>query len=117
MIRRPVFEDAMLRLSGQGFKILPDLLASSPRSLKVRELPYEFRQRRFGESKLDTLIAWEYAMLIADNLIGRIVPCASLSSPSSAALESAYISLRSGRRCGSPDSLSHRPKPRRLSRR
>ena len=74
MLRREVLEEALWRLSGQGFKILLDILASSPQSLRLRELPYEFRERQRGESKLDTLAAWEYMMLIADKLIGHIVP-------------------------------------------
>jgi dolichol-phosphate mannosyltransferase len=40
----------------------------------VRELPFEFRERRYGQSKLDVLVAWEYGMLLADKLIGHIVP-------------------------------------------
>jgi dolichol-phosphate mannosyltransferase len=74
MCRREVFEQAMRRMSGQGFKVLLDLLASSPEPVRVRELPYSFRQRLHGESKLDTMIAWEFAMLLADKLIGHIVP-------------------------------------------
>ena len=74
MLRRDVLEEALRRLSGQGFKILLDILASSPRSLRIRELPYNFRERQHGESKLDTLVAWEYMMLIVDKLIGHIVP-------------------------------------------
>jgi len=74
MCRRDVFESAVRRLSGQGFKILLDLLASSPRPLRVRELPFEFRTRRHGESKLDTLVAWEYLALLADKLTGHVVP-------------------------------------------
>jgi dolichol-phosphate mannosyltransferase len=74
MLRRPVFEAAGRRLSGQGFKILLDLLASSPRSLRIKELPYQFRERRFGESKLDALVGWEFVMLVVDKLIGHIVP-------------------------------------------
>jgi dolichol-phosphate mannosyltransferase len=74
MFRREIFEDAVHSLSGQGFKILLDLIASSPRPLRVRELPFEFRKRRHGESKLDVLVAWEYGMLLADKLFGHIVP-------------------------------------------
>jgi dolichol-phosphate mannosyltransferase len=74
MLRREVLEGSLRRLSGQGFKILLDLLASSSRPLRFRELPYEFRERQHGESKLDALVAWEYMMLIADKLIGHIVP-------------------------------------------
>ena len=74
MLRRGALEGALRRLSGQGFKILLDILASSPQSLRIRELPYNFRERRHGESKLDALVAWEYMMLIADKLIGHVVP-------------------------------------------
>jgi dolichol-phosphate mannosyltransferase len=74
MCRREVFEGTVRRLSGQGFKILLDLLASSPRPLRLRELPFEFRSRQHGESKLDTLVAWEYVALLADKLVGHVVP-------------------------------------------
>jgi dolichol-phosphate mannosyltransferase len=74
MIRREVFQNAVRRLSGQGFKILLDLLASSPQPLRLKELPYVFRPRRHGESKLDTLVAWEFMMLLADKLVGHLVP-------------------------------------------
>jgi dolichol-phosphate mannosyltransferase len=74
MCRREVFEGAVRRLSGQGFKILLDLLASSSRPLRVCELPFEFRTRRHGESKLDMLVVWEYFGLLADKLFGHVVP-------------------------------------------
>ncbi|HKR20015.1 MAG TPA: glycosyltransferase family 2 protein, partial [Stellaceae bacterium] len=74
MLRRDVFESAMRNLSGQGFKILLDLLASLPSTPRLKELPYQFRIRRYGESKLDTMVAWEFGMLLADKLVGHIVP-------------------------------------------
>lgn len=74
MLRRSVFDAAVRKMSGQGFKILLDLLASSPQPLRVKEIPYRFGERRFGESKLDTLVAWEFVMLVADKLVGHIVP-------------------------------------------
>jgi dolichol-phosphate mannosyltransferase len=74
MLRREALEGALRRLSGQGFEILLDILASSSRPLRFRELPYVFRERPRGESKLDALVAWEYMMLIADKLVGHIVP-------------------------------------------
>ena len=74
MMRRSVFEGAMRRLSGQGFKILLDLLASSPRPIPFKELHYDFRPRQHGESKLNSMVAWEFGMLIADKLIGHLVP-------------------------------------------
>ena len=74
MGRREVFEAALRRMSGQGFKVLLDLLASSPKPPRVREVPYSFRERQHGESKLDAMIAWEYGMLLADKLVGRFIP-------------------------------------------
>jgi dolichol-phosphate mannosyltransferase len=79
MIRRDAFERAVRRLSGIGFKILMDLFASSPEPLRFKELPYQFRERQHGESKLDTLVVWEYVMLIADKMVGHIVPVRFLS--------------------------------------
>lgn len=74
MLKRDVFDSAVRRLSAQGFKILLDVLASAEPSPRVKELPFEFRPRRFGESKLDVMVAWEFAMLLADKMIGHIVP-------------------------------------------
>jgi dolichol-phosphate mannosyltransferase len=74
MMRRDAFDGAVRGLSAMGFKILIDILASSPKSLRVKELPYQFRPRQAGESKLDAQVAWEYLMLLADKLIGHIVP-------------------------------------------
>ena len=74
LIARPAFDRAVRRLSGQGFKILLDLFASSPTPYRFKELPYTFRPRIHGESKLDTLVAWEYLMLLLDKLFGRFLP-------------------------------------------
>lgn len=74
MLRREAFDESVRRLSAVGFKILIDLLASAERPLRVKELPYQFRPRVAGESKLDTLVAWEYVVLVADKTVGRFVP-------------------------------------------
>lgn len=74
MLRREFLETSVRNLSGIGFKILFDLIASSPSSVRLKELPYEFRGREAGESKFDTHAAWDYAMLLLDKLIGHIIP-------------------------------------------
>ena len=79
MMRRDAFNRAVRKVSGIGFKILMDLFASSPSPLRFKELPYQFRNRERGESKLDSMVVWEYAMLIADKLVGHIVPPRFLS--------------------------------------
>ncbi|MFZ5492341.1 MAG: glycosyltransferase [Pseudomonadota bacterium] len=75
MLTRPALM-ACLRggVSGIGYKILVDLFASAPRPLRFAELPYTFRSRQAGESKLDSKVVWDYLMLLADKLVGRFVP-------------------------------------------
>jgi dolichol-phosphate mannosyltransferase len=72
--RADVLNPAVRNLSNLGFKILLDLLASSPRPLRLKEVPYEFRNRHAGESKLDSQAMWDYLMLLMDKLVGHIVP-------------------------------------------
>jgi dolichol-phosphate mannosyltransferase len=74
MVERNAFTGAMRQLSGQGFKILLDLFASSPRPLAFAEVPLTFRQRVHGESKLDAMVVWEYLMLLLEKLVGPAVP-------------------------------------------
>lgn len=74
MIRRATFEQAVRQLSAMGFKILLDIVASLPGRPRIVELPYEFRSRLAGESKLDAGVLRDYALLLADKLVGHIVP-------------------------------------------
>ena len=62
------------RLSGIGFKILLDLLATSDRPLKVKDFPMNFAARRAGESKLDRAIALDFLAGLYDKSFGRIIP-------------------------------------------
>ncbi len=74
MLRREAFAAAVRRLSGIGFKILLDLLASSPTRLRVVELPFAFRQRHAGHSKLDGRAVHDFLLLLVDKAVGRFVP-------------------------------------------
>jgi dolichol-phosphate mannosyltransferase len=74
MTRRPLFDQAVPKLSIEGFKILLDYVSSVDPSLRVAEYPYHFRNRVHGESKLDSLVLWEYGILLLDKLVGHIVP-------------------------------------------
>ncbi len=71
MLRRELADQVAPRLSGVGTKILIDILASSPRRLSVVELPYRFRTRHAGESKLDSFTAFEYILLLAEKVSSR----------------------------------------------
>jgi len=72
-VRREVVDRLAPRLSDQGFKILLDILASSPEPLRIREVPYDFKPRLHGESKLDAAIVLEFLGLIVANLSGDLV--------------------------------------------
>lgn len=74
MIRRDAFLERTRSLSGIGFKILLDLCTSGPRPLRLLELPYQFRGRCVGESKMDIRAAWDLLTLLLDKRIGNIMP-------------------------------------------
>jgi dolichol-phosphate mannosyltransferase len=74
MMRRSVLRSSVRRLSGIGFKILADLFASSTDKLRFQELPYRFRARQAGISKLDSVTAWDYLMLLLDKMTGHVLP-------------------------------------------
>ncbi|HMO48234.1 MAG TPA: glycosyltransferase family 2 protein [Rubrivivax sp.] len=61
-------------MSGVGFKILLDLFATSPQPLRFREVPYTFRERHSGQSKLDANVGWEYLLMLLDRFFGGVVP-------------------------------------------
>jgi dolichol-phosphate mannosyltransferase len=74
MARRQVWETSAPKLSTEGFKILFDLLASAPDPIRVAELPYKFRDRLAGESKLDRRVVIEYLSLILNKATGGMIP-------------------------------------------
>jgi len=68
------FRASVPRLTGTGFKLLVDILASSPTPPQLAEVPYCFRNRLAGESKLDVNVELEYLFLIVDKILGRYLP-------------------------------------------
>ena len=78
-IRRDAFLRSLPNLSTIGFKILLDIAASAPAPLAVKEVPYTFRTRQRGESKLDSLVLWEYLQLLIDKTFGKWIPTRFIS--------------------------------------
>ncbi len=74
MIRSAAVRAIVPRLSGIGFKILLDIMTAAPQPLRFVELPYVFRTRAVGESKLDHVVALEYLIALYDRMFGRVVP-------------------------------------------
>lgn len=78
MIRRELVDGVAPKLANEGFKILFDLIASQPRALKVVEVPYSFREREAGGSKLDNRVVIDYLGLLLSKLSGGLVPTRAL---------------------------------------
>jgi len=74
MIRREIVSRLAPRLSPDGFKILADILLSAGGGLEVAEVPYGFRKRNAGESKLTPLVGIDFLGLVVHHLTAGILP-------------------------------------------
>jgi dolichol-phosphate mannosyltransferase len=74
MIRREIVTGLAPRLSSDGFKILVDVLLSAGGDLKIIEIPYVFRERLRGQSKLTPLVGLDFLGLVAHHASGGILP-------------------------------------------
>jgi dolichol-phosphate mannosyltransferase len=74
MLRREVVSRLAPRLSPDGFKILVDIILTAGDSLKIVEVPYVFRKRLVGESKLTPLVAIDFLGLVAHHATGGVLP-------------------------------------------
>ncbi len=79
MTRQQTIERLAPRLTGQGFKILLDLLLSWPGRPRVVEVGATFRPRTEGESKLSPLVMLQFGALLVDKALGGLVPLRFLS--------------------------------------
>lgn len=74
MLRAELLRRDAHRLSGIGFKLLLDILATADAPLTVREFPLAFAARAEGESKLDRTVAFEFLVGLYDKWLGRVIP-------------------------------------------
>jgi dolichol-phosphate mannosyltransferase len=74
MLRAETLRADAHRLSGVGFKILLDILATVETPLRVKEFPLAFAARAEGESKLDRTVVFEFLVGLYDKWLGRIIP-------------------------------------------
>ena len=74
MLRTETLRADAHRLSGVGFKILLDILATVDKTLRVKEFPLNFAARAEGESKLDRTVVFEFLVGLYDKWLGRIIP-------------------------------------------
>jgi dolichol-phosphate mannosyltransferase len=78
MARREVVDRVAPKLATEGFKILFDIIASQPEPLRIVEMPYSFREREAGGSKLDKRVVIDYLGLLLSKLSGGVVPTRAL---------------------------------------
>jgi dolichol-phosphate mannosyltransferase len=74
MLRTETLRADAHRLSGVGFKILLDIMATVDVALRVKEFPLHFAARAEGESKLDRTVVFEFLVGLYDRWLGRIIP-------------------------------------------
>ena len=74
MLKTEVLRADAHRLSGVGFKILLDILATVEAPLRIKEVPMHFAARAEGESKLDRTVVFEFLVGLYDKWLGRIIP-------------------------------------------
>lgn len=72
-VKRSLFAETVPQLATDGFKILFDFVASVERPLKVVELPFDFRARHAGLSKLDSSVTADFLGLLLAKLSGNVL--------------------------------------------
>lgn len=81
MVRRDLFVDVAPKLSADGFKILLDLVVTATRKgtpPAIAQVPYTFRQRTAGESKMSPLVVMQFLGLWLSKLTGGVLPTSFL---------------------------------------
>ncbi|HEX4077678.1 MAG TPA: glycosyltransferase family 2 protein [Rhizomicrobium sp.] len=73
MLKRDKLDEIAGELSPVGFKILLDIVLTAKHRLRVTEIPYEFRQRRHGQSKFDAAVGFEFIGLALAKMTGGAV--------------------------------------------
>lgn len=82
LLRRTLFNEVVPGLSKDGFKILLDIIVSANRKRKgqlaIVEVPYTFRPRFAGESKMSALIVAQFLGLLVSKISRGILPTSFL---------------------------------------
>lgn len=75
LMRRDLFTEIVPELSNEGFKILLDIIVTAKRArerrgeqFRIAEVPYTFRARHAGESKMSSIIVVQFLGLLVNKL-------------------------------------------------
>lgn len=69
MIKKTLFEKLPQNMNVSGYKILLDILFASPNTVKIKEIPYKFKNRDYGKSKLGSKVIIEYINMLIKQLL------------------------------------------------
>jgi dolichol-phosphate mannosyltransferase len=85
LMRRDVFDEIAPSLSNEGFKILLDIIVSATRArarrgkeLRIGEVPYTFRPRHAGESKMSAIVVVQFLGLVLSKMTSGLLPTSFL---------------------------------------
>ena len=67
------------RIDVNGFKFLYELLSVSEGNLDCKEIPLNFLPRKFGKSKLDIAIVWDFLISQIHSFSKRLIPRKAIS--------------------------------------
>ena len=67
------------KIDVNGFKFLYELLALTKGKLKIKEIPLQFKSRKFGYSKLDVAVIWDFVISLIHTFINRVIPRKAIS--------------------------------------
>ena len=85
LMRREIFAEIAPELSNEGFKILLDVIVTATRlrarrgePFRIAEVPYTFRARHAGESKMSSIIVVQFLGLLMSKLSRGLLPSSFL---------------------------------------
>ena len=67
------------KIDVNGFKFLYELLAVSKGKLKGKEIELIFQPRKYGKSKLDIAIVWDFLVSLVHTFFQRVIPRKAIS--------------------------------------
>jgi len=79
VFKRNVCIELIEKIDVQGFKFFYELLSISRGKFKVFEIPFIFKERMHGNSKLDLPVVWDFLISLIHSFSGRIIPRKAVS--------------------------------------
>mgnify|MGYP001042036606 FL=1 len=71
-LSRKLFEEIKHSINPRGFKLLLEILYKS-KNINIAHIPYNFKVRKFGKTKLTPAIGFEYLLALLDLKLGWVI--------------------------------------------